>query len=567
MSAHAGALGDRPERFTNTAALLVQKGIPAVLSAQLGTSSPAAEAFTEAFYAALAASMPLDLAATKGRMAIHTEGSDRSSWSTPVLHSHSPDLQLFERQAVMDTAQRRGEEALSSDDFARALTQFTLAAEMGAGPDVRDQRDLAEVASQTVKAAEEALNSPDANAEPQTDAVVTAVSDLERLQERLPGSPVVEALLLRAQDQLPGLRDRLWQEGQDLLETKTLGLTLEQRCRRMEDCVRLLEKARRLSVQENPPLEEDLAKARRRLDYLQNAQAQAKAERGRRLLILGFIIAFIIVALIALYFVLQMIPLSDLFGRTPTEIPAMAGQATTLPPTEAIASTGATATAVAIAANTTATVADAAGGGTAATAMTTATEAPTVAATVSATTRTAPASSRQPTDSATSTRTASPEATATDTPTATEPPPRDTVAPPARQADSTITPTASPTETPTPGIIYPAPVLIEPEHFSYLSQAGGSDYSLRWTWDGTLQPGEWFDVRVWIPGMPHHGITWTKVPVYNFDICELMSGTYDWSIAIVRGEDGEWLGDLSLEAPPRQFAVYRRDLWCHLRGY
>ena len=575
LSACAGALGDRPDRFTNTAALLVQKGIPAVLSAQLGTNSPAAETFAEAFYAALAASMPLDLAATKGRMAIHLEQSDTPSWGAPVLHAHSPDLQLFERQAVMDTAQRRGDEALSSDDFARALTQYTLAVEMGAGPDIQDQQALAEEASRTVEASKNALDSPDADVEHQTDAVVKASGDLEKLLERLPGSPVIQALLLRAQEQLPGLRDRLWQEGQDLLETKTLGLTLEQRCRRMEDCVRLLEKARRLSVQENPPLEEDLAKARRRLDYLQNAQAQAKAERGRRLLILGFIIAFIIVALIALYFVLQMIPLSDLFGGAPTEIPAMAGQATTMTATEAIASTGATVTVEATGANLTAAVADA-GSGTDATSVPVPTAAPTNPS------RAAPTPSLRSTNSATATRTASPEAAATEAstaaateaPTATAPPTSDTavptsdtVAPPARQADPTITPTASPTETPTPGIIYPAPVLVQPEHFALLSQGGGSDYSLRWTWDGTLQPGEWFDVRVWTPGAPHHGITWTKVPVYDFDICEMVSGTYHWSVAIVRGEDGTWLGDLSPEATPRQFAAYRSDLWCHLRGY
>jgi len=560
LSACEGARGDRPDRFTSTAALLVQKGIPAVLSAQLGTNSPAAEAFAEAFYAALAASMPLDLAATKGRMAIHTERSDTPSWGAPVLHAHSPDLQLFERQAVMATAQRRGDEALSGDDFERALTQYTLAVEMGAEPVVQEKRDLAETARQTVKTTEDTLSAPDAKVEPQTDAVIKAIGDLEKLEERLPSSPVIQALLLRAREEVPGLRDRLWQEGQELLETKTLGLTLEQRCRRMEDSVRLLEKAKRLSPQENPPLEEDLAKANRRLVYLHNAQAQAKAERGRRLLIYGIIIiAFLIAALIALYFVLQMIPLSDLFGRAPTAIPAMADYITTVPAAEAIASTGATATMVAIAASPTAAVAVAAGSGATATAVA-------IAAAATTSTNAAPTPSPQPTNSATATRTPSPEATATDAPTATAPPPSNTPAPPPRQANPTITPTALPTETPTPGIIYPAPVLVQPDNYAFLSQAGGSDYALRWTWDSTLQPGEWFDVRIWAQGMPHHGVAWTKVPVYGFDICELVSGVYDWSVVVIRGEDGVWQGDLSPEATPRQFAVSRNDLWCRLRG-
>ena len=568
LGACAGALGDRPDRFTNTAALLVQKGMPAVLSAQLGTNSPAAEEFAEAFYAALAASMPLDLATTKGRMAIHAGRSDTPSWGAPVLYAHLPELQLFGRQAVMDTAQRRGDEALSADDFERALTQFTLAVEMGAEPAVKEKRDLAEAASRAVRAAEDALSSSDAEVEAQTGAVVKAIGDLERLEERLPSSPAIQALLLRAREKVPGLRDGLWQEGQDLLETKTLGLTLEQRCRRMEDCVRLLEKARRLSPQADPSLEDDLAKAKRRLDYLQNAQAQAKAVRGRRLLILGFIIAFIIIALIALYFVLQMIPLSDLFGRAPTAIPAMADHATTVPATETFASAGATATTVATAASPTATVAVAVGGGTTATTVSNVVEATPTA------TKAAPTPSLQPANSATATRTPSPEATAADTPTATAPPPTDTAVPSsgtdaarARQADPTITPTASPTETPTPGIIYSAVGLVQPDDHALLSQTTGSQHTLRWTWDGTLQSGEWFDVRVWTAGTPHYGIAWTKEPFYWVDICLLDSREYYWSIAVIRGEDGVWLGDLSPEATPRQFTVSRSDLWCSLRSH
>ena len=110
-------------------------------------------------------------------------------------------------------------------------------------------------------------------------------------------------------------------------------------------------------------------------------------------------------------------------------------------------------------------------------------------------------------------------------------------------------------------------MLREPDSYALLSQAGGTDYALRWTWDGTLQPGEWFDVRVWASRMPHLGIAWTREPVFRFDICELVSGTYFWSIAVVRGEDGVWLGDLSPEATPRQFSISRSDLWCELRGY
>ena len=66
--------------------------------------------------------------------------------------------------------------------------------------------------------------------------------------------------------------------------------------------------------------------------------------------------------------------------------------------------------------------------------------------------------------------------------------------------------------------------------------------------------------------MPHYGIAWTKEPLYWIDICLLESREYNWSITVIRGEDGVWLGDLSPEATPRQFAVSRSDLWCGLRG-
>ena len=147
------------------------------------------------------------------------------------------------------------------------------------------------------------------------------------------------------------------------------------------------------------------------------------------------------------------------------------------------------------------------------------------------------------------------------------PTPSDTVAPAAVQPAPTSTATPQPTDTPEPAISYAVPVLVEPSDRAFLSQSGGSDYALRWTWDGSLLDGEWFDVRIWTPGMPHLGVAWTKSPVFQFDICFLVSGEYYWSVAVVRGEDGLWLGDLSPEAPPRQFAISRGDLWCRLRGY
>jgi hypothetical protein len=119
-----------------------------------------------------------------------------------------------------------------------------------------------------------------------------------------------------------------------------------------------------------------------------------------------------------------------------------------------------------------------------------------------------------------------------------------------------------PTETPTPGIIYPAPVLLSPEDVSALSQSTFSTYLLSWQWDGELAENEWFDVRVWQEGTPHYGVAWTKEQEYWYDLCLQGNGLFSWSVAVIRGEEGQWLGDLSPEAPPHQFSSARSDSWC-----
>jgi hypothetical protein len=89
---------------------------------------------------------------------------------------------------------------------------------------------------------------------------------------------------------------------------------------------------------------------------------------------------------------------------------------------------------------------------------------------------------------------------------------------------------------------------------------------MRWRWDGALAEDEWFDVRVWQAGMPHNGIAWTKQPEYEYDICLKGNGHYFWSVAVIRGQDGQWGGDLSPEAAPRRFSTSRSNEWCLEHG-
>jgi hypothetical protein len=108
--------------------------------------------------------------------------------------------------------------------------------------------------------------------------------------------------------------------------------------------------------------------------------------------------------------------------------------------------------------------------------------------------------------------------------------------------------------------------LVQPEDIVFLSQGTDTKYTMRWEWDGTLQADEWFDVRIWQAGMPHHGVAWTKRPQYVYDICLKGNGHYYWSVAVVRGEGSLWLTDLSPEATPRRFSSSRSDAWCDRHG-
>jgi hypothetical protein len=118
-------------------------------------------------------------------------------------------------------------------------------------------------------------------------------------------------------------------------------------------------------------------------------------------------------------------------------------------------------------------------------------------------------------------------------------------------ATPTRAPTRRPTSTPSPQVAYPAPVLLQPED--------GTSFSiptmLSWSWTGTLRPDEHFDVRVWRQGEPHFGVAWTKQRQFLYDPNIKGPGTFYWSVAVIQGENGQWLADRGPEAPARSFTV------------
>ncbi|MHB1024383.1 MAG: CHAT domain-containing protein [Desulfobacteria bacterium] len=90
-----GARGSEHDIFSSTAAILVRRGIPAVLGMQYEITDRAAIEFSRTFYENVADGYPIDMALAEARKAISLTVSNTVEWGTPVLYMRSPDGQLF----------------------------------------------------------------------------------------------------------------------------------------------------------------------------------------------------------------------------------------------------------------------------------------------------------------------------------------------------------------------------------------------------------------------------------------------------------------------------------------
>jgi hypothetical protein len=433
-----------------------------------------------------------------------------------------------------------------------------------------ERKERADEVRRKLKEAHEILSTPAGTAEPRAAAILKVCHDLQEVEQWLPGSRAVQGLLRRAHQEAAVLRDRLWQDGQQLMGGRAVGQTLGRRCKRAEEGVRLLAMAKELDQDGLPALADDLSKARYRLSYLQTAQRKAKAARRRRLPIYAFLGVVAAGALLLLCMAFGLVPF-------PAWRAGIAPAVTPTPAHTAVAPVGQTAAPTAADTTTPATTQPAwsptaAPAGIASptppplTRSPTATPGDTASPTLVPVTRSPTATPGEtviamPSPTLRPTTTPAPAVTATPLPTKTP-----TARP--RQATAALPPTAgaSPAPNLAPGPVYPAPELLQPEDVVYFSRGAGSQYSMRWQWDGTLRADEWFDVRVWQEGMPHYGIAWTRQPGYTYDLCTKGSGYFLWSVAVVRGQDGRWLADLSPEATPRHFSNSRDDRWCARNG-
>jgi len=91
-----GARGSTQDVFSSTSAILVRRGIPAVLAMQYEITDRAAIELSRAFYEALADGMPVDAAVSEARKAISLGVENSVEWGTPVLYMRSPDGVLFD---------------------------------------------------------------------------------------------------------------------------------------------------------------------------------------------------------------------------------------------------------------------------------------------------------------------------------------------------------------------------------------------------------------------------------------------------------------------------------------
>ena len=80
--------------FSGVATALAFAGFPAVVAMQFTVSVRAAVKFSGKFYSALASGDPVDVATTKGRLAIYRELPNSLEWLTPTLFMQVPDGNL-----------------------------------------------------------------------------------------------------------------------------------------------------------------------------------------------------------------------------------------------------------------------------------------------------------------------------------------------------------------------------------------------------------------------------------------------------------------------------------------
>jgi CHAT domain/WD domain, G-beta repeat len=100
-----GAKGSQRDIFSSTAAILVRRGLPAVLAMQYEITDRAAITLSKVFYEALAEGTPVEMAVSEARKTISVAAGSTVEWGTPVLYMRSPNGVLFDLRKNSSTQQ------------------------------------------------------------------------------------------------------------------------------------------------------------------------------------------------------------------------------------------------------------------------------------------------------------------------------------------------------------------------------------------------------------------------------------------------------------------------------
>ena len=98
LNACEGGQANRADIFSSIAAILIRRGLPAVLAMQYAITDRAAIELTRVFYESLADNLPVDAAVSEARKAIGLSASGSLEWGVPVLYLRSNDGKLFDLQ-------------------------------------------------------------------------------------------------------------------------------------------------------------------------------------------------------------------------------------------------------------------------------------------------------------------------------------------------------------------------------------------------------------------------------------------------------------------------------------
>jgi tetratricopeptide (TPR) repeat protein len=124
-----GARASREDIFSSTAAVLVRRGIPAVLAMQDEITDRAAIEFARAFYESLGEGLPVDASVSEARKAVSLAVTNTMEWGTPVLYMRTRDGVIFDipesgRRPVSAAPPPSGDDGVLEAAYTEALSAY-----------------------------------------------------------------------------------------------------------------------------------------------------------------------------------------------------------------------------------------------------------------------------------------------------------------------------------------------------------------------------------------------------------------------------------------------------------